>query len=85
MVERVTFEKSTFKGLPEKYEAGTPNISGAIGLAAAFDYLETLGWEAISAHEHALLEAANDALFAIPKRKVPGRRARESLGGFVYG
>ncbi len=62
MVERVSFEQTTFKSIPERFEAGTPNISGAIGLAAAFTYMAELDWAGVQAHEHALLQATNDAL-----------------------
>ncbi len=72
MVERVTFEKTTFKGIPEKYEAGTPNISGAIGLAAAFDYMSQLDWNAIEIHERRLLEATNAALLDLPGITIQG-------------
>jgi cysteine desulfurase/selenocysteine lyase len=66
MILNVTFEKTTYNELPYKFEAGTPNMSGAVGLAAAIDYVESLGIEAIAAHEHGLLEAATAALSAIP-------------------
>jgi cysteine desulfurase/selenocysteine lyase len=66
MILNVTFERTTFNELPYKFEAGTPNMSGAVGLAAAIDYVETLGIDAIAAHEHMLLEAATAALSAIP-------------------
>src|SRR5690606_36266973 len=66
MIERVTFEESTFKEIPGRFEAGTPHISGVIGLASALDYLESLGWPAVRAQENALLEHANEALEAIP-------------------
>ncbi len=56
MIRSVTFEKSTWNDLPWKFEAGTPNMSGAVGLAAAMDYVDHLGLAAIAAHEHALLE-----------------------------
>lgn len=73
MVERVSFEEeTTFKGIPEKFEAGTPNISGAIGLAAAFDYLETLDADAAHRHEQQLLAAANEALLEIPGLRIQG-------------
>ena len=62
MVEKVSFEETTFKGIPEKFEAGTPNISGAIGLAAAFDYLDTIDTAAAHDHEQQLLAAATEAL-----------------------
>ena len=58
MILTVTFERTTYNELPYKFEAGTPNISGAVGLARRIDYVETLGRDAIAAHEHALLEAA---------------------------
>ena len=65
MIQRVTTEGSTFRRSPERFEAGTPNISGAIGLAAAFDYLEGIGWQAIVKREHGLLEEATGRLAAI--------------------
>lgn len=72
MVEKVSFEETTFKGLPERFEAGTPNISGAIGLAAAFDYLDTIDTQAANAHEQQLLKAATEALSEIPGLKIQG-------------
>ena len=72
MVERVTFEDSSFREPPERFEAGTPNISGAIGLGAAFDYLSNLDWTAIRAHEHALVSAAHEALSMIPGISIQG-------------
>ncbi len=56
MIESVSFDGTTFNGLPYKFEAGTPDIAGAIGLAAAFDYLNQFSREAIQAHEAALLD-----------------------------
>jgi cysteine desulfurase/selenocysteine lyase len=58
MILTVSFEKTTYNELPYKFEAGTPNISGAVGLAAAMDYVESLGIDAIAAHERHLLELA---------------------------
>jgi len=66
MILNVTFERTTYNELPYKFEAGTPNISGAVGLGAAIDYVETLGIENIAAHEHTLLEAATAQLSSIP-------------------
>jgi cysteine desulfurase / selenocysteine lyase len=66
MILTVTFERTTYNDLPYKFEAGTPNMSGAVGLGAAIDYVETLGLDAIAAHEHMLLDAATAALEAIP-------------------
>jgi cysteine desulfurase/selenocysteine lyase len=66
MILTVSFEKTTYNELPWKFEAGTPNISGAVGLAAAMDYVETLGLDAIAAHEQRLLEHATRELERIP-------------------
>jgi len=65
MIRSVTFEKSTYAEPPHKFEAGTPNISGAIGLGAAVEYVMALGREAIVAHEAKLLAKATEALTAI--------------------
>lgn len=65
MIRTVSFESSTWNDLPYKFEAGTPNISGAIGLAAAMDFLESVGIEHAAAHEHALLTTATAALMRI--------------------
>jgi cysteine desulfurase / selenocysteine lyase len=69
MIRSVSFEKSTWNELPYKFEAGTPDIAGAIGLGAAIDYVDALGLSAIAAHERALLSYATAAL-----RQVPGLR-----------
>jgi cysteine desulfurase/selenocysteine lyase len=66
MIRTVSFEKSTWNDLPHKFEAGTPHISGAIGLAAAMDYVETLDVTQAAAHEHVLLEQATALLQDIP-------------------
>jgi cysteine desulfurase / selenocysteine lyase len=66
MIRTVSFESSTWNDLPHKFEAGTPNISGAIGLATGMDYLESIGVEHAAAHEQGLLVAATDALARIP-------------------
>lgn len=66
MIERVKFSGSTFRKIPERFEAGTPNISAALSLAVAFDYLESLGWEAIQAQEATLLHTALERLAEVP-------------------
>ena len=66
MISSVTFEKSTWNVLPYKFEAGTPNIAGAIALGAAVDYVSRLGMEAIARHEDDLLRYATERLTAIP-------------------
>ena len=78
MILTVTFERTTYNELPYKFEAGTPNISGAVGLGAAIDYVETLGIEAIAAHEHSLLEAATAALTQIPGLRLIGTAAHKA-------
>ena len=72
MILTVSFERSTYNELPWKFEAGTPNISGAVGLGAALDYVESLGVEAIAAHEHHLLELATRELERIPGIEIIG-------------
>jgi cysteine desulfurase / selenocysteine lyase len=72
MIRTVSYEASTWNDLPYKFEAGTPHISGAIGLAAAMDYLESLGVQNVAAHEHALLELATRALLDIPGVRIHG-------------
>ena len=72
MIRTVSFEKSTYNDLPWKFEAGTPNISGAVGLAAAMDYVESLGQEAIAAHEQRLLSLASAAVGRIPGVEIIG-------------
>ncbi len=66
MILAVSFERTVYNEVPHKFEAGTPHIAGAIGLAAAVDYLETLGLERIAAAEHQLLEHATARLSEIP-------------------
>ncbi len=78
MILTVSFEKSTFNELPYKFEAGTPNISGAVGLAAALDYLEGLGLEAIGAHEDRLLQRATAELAQLPDIELIGTAAHKA-------
>lgn len=75
MILSVSFEGTTYNDLPWKFEAGTPNISGAVGLGAAIDYLETLGPAAIQAHEQHLLAKATAAALGIPGLRVIGTAA----------
>lgn len=65
MIRTVSFEETTFSELPAKFEAGTPNITGAVGLGAGIDYLAGLDWSAIHEHEAALLAHATEGLSAI--------------------
>ena len=79
MIASVTFEKSTWNVLPYKFEAGTPNIAGAIALGAAVDYVSRLGMEAIARHEDDVLRYATEKLTAIPGVRPIGT-AREKAG-----
>jgi cysteine desulfurase/selenocysteine lyase len=79
MIRTVSFEGSTWNDLPFKFEAGTPNISGAIGLHAAIDYVTAVGVDAIGAHEATLLERATAGLQAIESVRIIGT-AREKAG-----
>ena len=83
MIENVEFSGSTWKPAPERFEAGTPDISGAIGLAAACDYLDALGRPAISAHDHHLAQLARAALDEFPGLRVLGPRAGSPRAGMV--
>jgi cysteine desulfurase/selenocysteine lyase len=78
MILTVSFEKTTYNDLPAKFEAGTPNISGAVGLAAAMDYVESLGLDAIAAHEHRLVELATAELQKIPGIQIVGTAANKA-------
>ncbi len=72
MIRTVTFEKTTYAGIPEKFEAGTPAIAQAIGLGAAVDYLNEIGAEQAFAYEHELLEYATEKLEAIEGVRIIG-------------
>jgi len=79
MILNVTFEKTTYNRLPYKFEAGTPDIAGVIGLGAALEYVEGLGIEKIGAYEHELLDYATAAVSKIPGLKIIGT-AKEKAG-----
>jgi cysteine desulfurase / selenocysteine lyase len=79
MISSVTFEKTTYNKLPYKFEAGTPDIAGVIGLGAALTYVNELGIENIAAHEHALLAYATERISAIPGVRLIGQ-AKERAG-----
>ena len=79
MIASVTFEKTTYNTLPYKFEAGTPNIAGTIGLGAAIDYVNQIGIEGIAKYEHELLEYGTEALSQIPGLRLIGT-AKEKAG-----
>jgi cysteine desulfurase/selenocysteine lyase len=72
MIASVTFEKTTWNRVPYKFEAGTPNIAGAIGLGAALDWLAAQGLERVAAWEHELLDYGTQALSAVPGLRLVG-------------
>jgi len=78
MIRSVTFEKTLYNDLPYKFEAGTPDIAGAIGLGAALNYVEHLGLENIAAHEHELLVYGTEALSGIPDVRIIGTAAHKA-------
>ncbi len=86
MIEKVTFEKTTWNALPAKFEAGTPNIAGGVGLGAAIGYLEGLGMQAIAAHENAVLAYATAKLEAIDGLRIIGTaRTKACVISFTLG
>jgi cysteine desulfurase/selenocysteine lyase len=78
MISSVTFEKTTYNKLPYKFEAGTPDIAGVIGLGAALDYVADVGMDAIAAHEHDLLAYATESVSAIPGVRIIGTAAEKA-------
>ena len=84
MISSVTFEKTLYNKLPFKFEAGTPDVSGAIGLGAAIDYLTKIGLDRIAAHEHELLEYGTQALSSIPGLRLIGTaKSKAAVLSFV--
>jgi cysteine desulfurase/selenocysteine lyase len=79
MIKSVTFERTTYADLPNKFEAGTPAIASQIGLGAAIDYLNIIGREKAAVYEHELLEYATQRLKAIEGVRIIGT-AREKMG-----
>jgi len=72
MISSVTFEKTLYNVIPYKFEAGTPNIAGVIGLGAGIDYVNRVGIENIAAYEHELLTYATEQLTKIPGLRIIG-------------
>ena len=86
MIKSVTFEKTIYNDLPNKFEAGTPNIAGVVGLGAAVDYLISVGLENIGAHEHNLLEYATERLSEIDDLRIIGTAASKgAVVSFTFG
>ena len=84
MISKVTFEKTTFNELPYKFEAGTPNIAGVIGLGEAIDYVTNIGIDNIALHEKFLLDYATEVIADIPGLKIIGTaKEKVSVLSFV--
>jgi cysteine desulfurase/selenocysteine lyase len=85
MISLVTFEKTHYNVLPYKFEAGTPNIAGGIGLGAAVDYLQALPWDQVMAHEEDLLSYGTEQLMKIGGLKIIGTAKRKAgVLSFVF-
>lgn len=78
MISRVTFEKTTYNALPFKFEAGTPDIAGSVGLHAAIEYLQSIGLENIAEHEHELISHGTDLLREIPGLRLIGTAPKKA-------
>ena len=78
MIKSVTFERTIYNDLPYKFEAGTPNIAGAIGLGAAIDYVQSVGYDSFAAYEDELLEYGTKALESIEGLRIIGTAPRKA-------
>jgi cysteine desulfurase / selenocysteine lyase len=78
MIRSVTFEKTEYADLPNKFEAGTPDIAGAVGLGVAIDYVTSLGFERFMPHEEGLLQYATEQLSAVPGLRIIGTAKRKA-------
>jgi cysteine desulfurase/selenocysteine lyase len=83
MIEKVTFERTTFAPPPQRFEAGTPHVVGVIGLHAAIDYVDGIGLDAIAAHEAALVRETRDALSSLNSVRLFGPDGAECSAGIV--
>ena len=83
MIEYVYEKEATFAPLPYKFEAGTQNVEGAVGLKAAIDYLENIGMDKIEEHERFLVEYALDKMLSIPYVNVQGPKDLNKRGGII--
>ena len=83
MIDKVTFEKTTYAPPPARFEAGTPHVVGVLGLHAAIDYVESIGLDAIAAHEDALVHAARDALSSLNSVRLFGPEDSAGIVSFA--
>ena len=72
MIRAVSFEGTTFAPIPSKFEAGTPNVAGVLGLGATMDYLASLDWDAVTAYEDDVLRYAIDSIRSVPDVRLIG-------------
>jgi cysteine desulfurase / selenocysteine lyase len=85
MIETVTFKKTTYAGLPHKFEAGTPNICGGIAFGVAINYMNSIGFDAINKYEQKLLEYGTQELLKINELKIYGTSKKTSVISFNIG
>jgi cysteine desulfurase/selenocysteine lyase len=86
MIAEVSFERTTFAEVPHKFEAGTPNIAGVVGMGTALEYASAIDWNGASAHEADLLRYAQDSLSEIPGLRLVGTaREKVSVVSFLVG
>jgi len=78
MISEVSFEGTTYNEIPYKFEAGTPHITGVVGFGAALDFISTLGFQEITAHEQLLLGYAAEKLYGIPGVTIYGTSTQKS-------
>lgn len=84
MIAEVSFEKTTYAGLPHKFEAGTPNIADSIAINAALKYMDNIGWDKVAAYEQELLDYGTEKLLEIEGLKIVGEaKEKASLISFV--
>jgi cysteine desulfurase/selenocysteine lyase len=84
MISSVTFEKTIYNKLPHKFEAGTPNIAGGIGLGAAIQYLNNFDWDQVESHEREVLEYATERIWSVPGVRLIGTaREKTAVVSFV--
>jgi cysteine desulfurase/selenocysteine lyase len=83
MIDTVELERSTYARLPQRFEAGTPHIAGAVGLGAAVEFLESIGRQEILDHERGLLAHAMERLATVPDLKMYGPRSLEQRSGVI--
>jgi len=85
MIDKVSFEETTYDRVPHKFEAGTPPIAAGIGLGSAIDYLQNIGMENIATREHELLEYATEQLSSIDGLRIIGMaREKAAVISFVF-